>query len=159
MSYIFQSADDTDKLTGSSKICNIINDFVDYDKKFPLIYGKIKALFGKPIYETENMEELFSYCILAASENDDTVYLGIYCAGSGLAIGGRQNEASKRAANALVDYIRQAEAVDYAHKAYYMDGPAVLEFGVNDGVPYYYEKELELSEKEFGELYAKLYGL
>lgn len=159
MAYIFQSVEDTDKLTGSSKICNIINDFIDYDKEFPLVYGKIKSLFGKPIYETENMEELFSYCILTALENGDTVYLEIYCAGSGLAIGGRQNEVSKKAAKALVDYIRKAETMDYAHKAYYMDGPAVLEFGVNDGVPFYNEKELELSEKEFSELYAKLYGL
>ncbi len=159
MAYIFKSVDDTDKLTGSSKICNIINDFKNYDKEFPLTYGKIKALFGKPIYETENLEELFSYCVSAASENGDTVYLGIYCAGSGLAVGGQQNEASKMAANALADYIRQAEAVDYAHKAYYMDGPTVLEFGVNGGIPYYNETELELSEKEFSELYAKLYGL
>ncbi len=159
MAYTFQSVQDTEKLTGTSNICNIINDFVDYEKKFPIAYGKIKARFGQPIYETENLENLFSYCVLATSEDGEEVYLDIYCAGSGLAIGGHQNEAAKKAANALLDYILQAEPVDYAHKAYYMDGPTVLEFGITDGVPYYHEAELELSEKEFRDLYAKLYGV
>lgn len=159
MSYTFQLAKDAGKSAGGGKICNIIDGFVDYEKNFPLAYGKIKALFGQPIYETENLEDLFSYCVVAKSEEGEEVYLDIYCAGSGPAIGGKQDEASQKAAKALVDYIWQAEPVDYAYKGYYMDGPTVLELGIKNGVPYYEEAELELSEEEFNELCSRLYGL
>ena len=154
MPYTFQSVKSMKKLTDSSKLYNFIEDFSNYGNQFPLICGKIKALFGQPIYETENMENLFSYCILATSEE---VYLDIYCAGSGLAVGGMSDEKSRNAAKALVDYVRQAEAIDYAYKAYYLDGPTALEFGIRDGAPYYNETELRLSEKEFRELFFNMY--
>ena len=156
MSSKFQSIKDTEKLIGSSKLYNFIEDFADYGNQFSLICGKIKALFGEPIYKTENLENLFSYCILATSEESEEVYLDIYCAGSGLAVGGMSNEKSRKAAKALVDYVRQAEPVNYAYKAYYLDSHSALEFGIRDGAPYYNETELNLSEKEFSELYARL---
>ena len=156
MPYIFQSMKDTEKLTDSSKLYNFIEGFADYGNQFSLICGKIKALFGQPIYETENMENLFLYCILATSEEGEEVYLDIYCAGSGPAVGGMPDEKSRKAAKALVDYVWQAEPVNYTHKAYYLDGPSVLEFGIKNGSPYYNETELKLSEKEFTELYTHL---
>ena len=69
---------------------------------------------------------------------------------------GMSDKISRKAAKALVDYVRQAEAIDYAYKAYCLDGPTALEFGIRDGTPYYNETELRLSEKEFRELYARL---
>ena len=57
----------------------------------------------------------------------------------------------------LVDYVRQAEAIDYAYKAYNLDGPTALEFGIRDGDPYYNETELRLSDKEFRELLFNVY--
>lgn len=156
MPYTFQSVKDMEKSADSSKLYNFIEGFADYGNQFSLICGKIKALFGEPIYKTENMENLFSYCILATSEDEEEVYLDIYCAGSGPAVGGMQDEKSRKAAKALVDYVRQAEPVNCTYKAYYLDGPAALEFGIRDGVPYYNEAELKLSEKEFRELYARL---
>ena len=153
MPYTFQSVKSMEILTDSSKLYNFIEDFSDYGNQFSIICGKIKALFGQPIYETKNLENLFSYCILATSEE---VYLDIYCAGSGLAVGGISDEKSRKAAKALVDYVRQAEPINYAYKAYYLDGPTALEFGIRDGAPYYNETELRLSEKEFRELYARL---
>lgn len=159
MSYTFQSTENTEGLAGSSKICSIIDGFMDYEKNFPLAYGKIQALFGQPFYETENLEDLFSYNILAKSEDGEEVYLNIYCAGSGPSIGGKRGEASEKAAKALVDYIWQADPVDYDYKGYYMDGPTALELGIKNGVPYFNEVELELSDEEFERLYAKLYGL
>ncbi|MCI8615421.1 hypothetical protein [Parablautia intestinalis] len=156
MPYTFQSVKDKEKLADSSKLYNFIESFADYGNQFSLICGKIKALFGQPIYETENLENLFLYCILTTSEEGEEVYLDIYCAGSGPAVGGMQDEKSRRAAKALVDYVWQAEPVNYAYKAYYLDGPTTLEFGIRDGAPYYNETELRLSEKEFRELYARL---
>lgn len=159
MKYTFESVEDTGKLSLSSNICNLIEGYADYGNQFSLVCGKIKSLFGQPVYETENMENLFSYCIMATSEDKEEVYLDVYCAGTGPAVGGEQNEASKNAAKALMDYILQAKPVDYANKAYYMDGPTVIEYGIRDGVPYYNEAELDLSEEEFSELYARLYDL
>lgn len=156
MSYTFQTVKDTERLIGSSKLYNFIESFEDYQNQFSLICGKIKALFSQPTYETENVENLFSYCILATSEEGEEVYLDIYCAGSGPAVGGMSDEQSTKAARALVDYVWQAEPVDYAYKAYYMDGPTSLEFGIRDGAPYYNETELKLSEKEFRELYKRI---
>lgn len=154
MPYTFQSVKSMEILTDSSKLYNFIEDFSDYGNQFSLICGKIKALFDQPIYETKNLENLFSYCILATSEE---VYLDIYCAGSGLAVGGISDEKSRKAAKALVDYVRQAKAIDYAYKAYNLDGPTALEFGIKDGTPYYNETELSLSEKEFKELFFNMY--
>lgn len=157
MKYTFEAMKDEEKLVSTSKICSIIDGFADYNKKLTLVYGKIKALFGQPVYESENLENLFSYCVMATPEDGESVYLEVYCAGSGPAIGGRHNEACEKAAKALVDYIWQAEPADYEQKGYYMDGPTVLEFGIKNGVPYYNESELHLSEEEFRELYEKLY--
>ncbi|RKJ43565.1 hypothetical protein D7X98_15135 [bacterium 1XD8-76] len=156
MPYTFQAVKDMEKLADSSRLCNFIESFADYGNQFSLICGKIKALFGKPIYETENVENLFLYCILATSEEGEEVYVDIYCAGSGPAVGGIQDEKSGKAAKALVDYVWKAEPVNYTHKAYYLDGPVVLEFGIRDGAPYYNETELRISEEEFSELYARL---
>ena len=155
MPYTFQSVRNIEKLTDSSKLYNFIESFSDYGNQFSLICGKIKALFGQPIYETESLENLFSWCILAASEEEE-VYLDIYCASSGPAVGGMSDEKSRKAAKALVDYVRQAEPINYAYKAYYLDGPTALEFEIREGTPYYNETELRLSEKEFRELYARL---
>lgn len=156
MPYTFQAVKDTGKLTDSSKLYNFIESFTDYGNQFSLICGKIKALFGQPIYETENLENLFLYYILTTSEEGEEICLDIYCAGSGTAVGGMQDEKSRKAAKALVDYVWQAEPVNYTHKAYYLDGPAVLEFGIKNGSPFYNETELSLSEKEFTELYTRL---
>lgn len=146
MSYTFQPVKSREKLTKSSNICNFIEDYADYEEQFPLICGKIKALFGQPLYETEDLENLFSYCICATSEEMEEVYLDVYCGGTGPAVGGMSDEKSGKAAKALVDYVRQAEPINYAYKAYYFDGPTALEFGIKDGVPYYNETELSFPE-------------
>ena len=100
--------------------------------------------------------EIFLYRILTASDEGEEIYLDIYCAGSGPAVGGMQEEKSRKAAKALVNYVWQVEPINYTHKAYYLDGPTVLEFGIKNGSPYYNETELRLSEEEFTELYTHL---
>lgn len=159
MAYTFKSEGTTEHLPYGSNICNIIDGFTDYENQFALTYGRIKALFDKPLFETENMEELFSYCISATSEDGTTVYLDVYCAGSGPAIGGLHDEASKKAAQELTAYINQADPIDYSCKCYYMDGPTVLNVGIKDGQPFYHEEELTLTKEEFDKLYTRLYGL
>lgn len=63
------------------------------------------------------------------------------------------------AAEALAEFVRNAESVDYSYEGYYMDGPCMIKMGVKDGTPYYEEEEINLSETEFKELYNRLYGL
>lgn len=159
MKYTFKSEGNSGHMPLGSKICNIIDGFADYGNRFALVYGKIRALFGNPVFESENMENLFSYCIAATAEDGNTVYLDIYCAGSGPAVGGLSDEASQEAARELTAYILQSASVDYSCKCYYMDGPSVLEIGIKDGRPFYQEEALVLSEEQFKDLYARLYGL
>lgn len=161
MKYTF-TAEGADKLqSGTSKICGIYDDFTDpeYAQKQAKGLGQLKALFGEPLYISENCEEQFSYCISAASEDNRKLYFEVYSGPSGLSIGGRMDELSKNAANLLAEYICSAETVDYDYTGYYMDGPCKIEQGIKDGVPYYHEEELVLSEEEFKELYQKLYNL
>ena len=106
-------AEGKDKLPMGSKICNIINGFPDdYSEQEALTYGRLRKLFGEPLYESEDLEEQYSYCISAARDGK-TVYLEVYSGSSGPAIGGEQNKDSRDAAHELIALIQQAEAADY----------------------------------------------
>ena len=122
-----------------------------------LVFGQLKQLFGEPLYMSRNLEEQYEYCISATDENNEVVYLTAYSAGSGPAIGGGGDEKSKEAADALAEYISQAQAADYKYEGYYMDGPCIVRFGVINGVPYAEEENLEqFSEEEIRALFQEL---
>lgn len=54
--YQFKTIDDKEKISGS-KIFNIIDGFPsDYSEQAVLIYGKLKTLFGEPLYEEKDVE-------------------------------------------------------------------------------------------------------
>lgn len=137
-------AESKDKLPMGSKICNIIDDFPDdYSEQEALTYGRLRKLFGEPLYESEDVEEMYSYCISAARD-DKTVYLNAYSGASGPAIGGDEDDKDSRdAAYELIDFIKQAEAADYDYKGVYYDGPSEVRMGVKNGVPYFEENEIE----------------
>lgn len=59
MAYTFKSESAMGDMAYGSKICSIIDGFADYENQFALTCGKIRALFDNPLYETENMENLF----------------------------------------------------------------------------------------------------
>ena len=89
MPYTFTAENTPDNLPGGGQICLIIENFdKDYMTNNALVYGKLKTLFGEPLYETEDNENLYSYCIRATSENGDIVYLDVYSGPTGPAIGG-----------------------------------------------------------------------
>lgn len=52
MTYTFKS-ESMDKSPCGSKICNIIVGFADYGNQLAITYGKIRARFGEPLYETK----------------------------------------------------------------------------------------------------------
>lgn len=158
MEYVFKAETmETEKqfLPASSKIRGLCTDFrLESDA---LVLGQLKRLFGEPLYMSRNLEHQYEYFISATDENNEIVYLTVYSAGSGPAIGGRQNQKSKEAADALADYISQSGAADFKYEGYYLDGPCIVRFGVIDGIPYGEEEELEqFSEEEMKSLFQKL---
>lgn len=153
--YTFTKTEDEEKIWGTSKICNFYGYF-EYQKT-PLIYGQMQTLFGKPLYETEDVENQYEYIIAVTDKEGTVTYLTVYSGPSGPAIGGRTGD--ERAASALLTYICSAEASDYDYEGYYMDIPCKVREGVEDGVPYHWEEELHLSDEEYLALYERVYGV
>ena len=137
--FTFQKEDSFDNLPGSSKIYDLTAGYEDYGNQCALVYGKLRTLFGEPLYETEDNENLYAYCICAISEDGDVIYLEAYSGPTGPAIGGGQSEDALLAAEALSDYIWQAQPSDYSCTSYYADAPSIIEMGVQNGKPYYRE--------------------
>ena len=151
--YTFKAEKSMDKLPQNrSAICGISEDPV-------LVYGKLKSLFGEPIYETQNLEEQYAYCICAVNEEGQECYIEVYNGSSGAAIGGSGSKESSQAAAELVEVIQAASAVDYDYTGYYMDAAVKICQGIKNGEVYQRGEELNLSEEEFAELYKRLYGL
>lgn len=72
------------EIEGTSKIRNI-SETVEGDV---LCLGQLKTLFGEPLYMTKNLEEQYTYCIMAVDGEGKEIYLTAYSGPSGPAIGG-----------------------------------------------------------------------
>ena len=59
-----------------------------------IAYGRLRALFGEPNYETQNFEDAYSYILFVESESSEKIYLEVYEGSSGPAIGGLNNAES-----------------------------------------------------------------
>lgn len=140
--YQFKAVDDLQKISGSN-IMNIIDGFPsDYNEQTVLIYGKLRTLFGDPLYEEEDIENQYTYVVSTTTEDGREIFLHAYSGSSGPAIGGQQDEESRKAAYQLSEMIQQAAPTDYDYVGYYMDGPSRIHEGIKNGVPYYEEEEL-----------------
>lgn len=131
----------------SSNICSIYEIDENFEKNCVMVLGQLKHLFGKPRYITNNLENQFSYIIKAINEeNGDCLFLEVYAASSGPAIGGLNDSNSHSAAQELAMYIRQSPAADYDYEGYYLDTMSKVHYRVQNGVPSW--EETEISEKE-----------
>ncbi len=148
MKYTFKKSEEDKTIAGSSKLCGIYDDF----GKDILAFGQLKTLFGEPLYISENLENQFSYCIVATSESGEIYYLDAYSASSGPSIGGPAS--AREAAMALATYIREAAVSDYDYEGYYLDGPSKVKMGIKNGQPY--EEYEELSPDEAIDLYQRI---
>ena len=157
--YQFKAVNDQEKISGS-KIFNIIDGFPsDYSEQAVLIYGKLKTLFGDPLYEEKDIENQYTYAVVTTTEDGREIYLHAYNGPSGPAIGGKQDEESRKAAYQLLEMIQQATPTDYDYVGYYLDGPSRIQEGIKNGVPYYDEEELDdLSEEEMDKIYREVTG-
>lgn len=106
-----------------------------------IAYGRLRALFGEPNYETQNFEDAYAYILFIEPESSEKIYLEVYEGSSGPAIGGLNNGESLQAAKTLKKLIEESEEVaDYQYEGYYLDLDSKINMGIKDGVPYYTEE-------------------
>lgn len=157
--YQFKAVDDQEKISGS-QILNIIDGFPsDYSEQTALIYGKLKTLFGEPLYEEKDLENQYTYGVVTTTEDGREIFLHAYNGPSGPAIGGQQDKESRKAAYQLLEMIQQAAPMDYDYVGYYLDGPTRIQEGIKNGVPYFEEVGLDnLSEEEMDAIFREVAG-
>ena len=114
------------------------------DLESVIAYGRLRALFGEPNYETQNSEDAYSYILFVEPESSEKIYLEVYEGSSGPAIGGLNNAESLQAAETLKKLIEESEEVaDYQYEGYYQDLDLKISMGIKNGVPYYNEEPCE----------------
>lgn len=157
--YQFKAVNDQKKI-GGSNITNIIDGFPsDYMEQVILIYGKLKTLFGEPLYEEKDLENQYIYGVVTTTEDGREIFLHAYNGPSGPAIGGQQDAESRKAAYQLIELIQQAAPTDYDYVGYYLDGPVRIREGIKNGVPYFEEMPLDdLSEEEMDKIFREVRG-
>ena len=84
-------------IKGGSNILNVYAE--ESGEMHSLFIGQAMALFGEPDYMTKDYENIFTTSIMAVNEDGETVYLYVYHGPSGPAIGGKNDEKSRSAAN------------------------------------------------------------
>ena len=147
--YRFENANATKEYyMPSSNICSIYEFDENFEKNCVMVLGQLKHLFEKPRYVTNNLENQFSYIIKAINEETkECLFLEVYAASSGPAIGGLNDSNSRLAVQELAIYIRQSPTVDYDYEGYYLDTMSKVHYSIQNGVPSW--KEVEISTKEF----------
>ncbi|MGN0669694.1 MAG: hypothetical protein ACI4JZ_04010 [Oscillospiraceae bacterium] len=133
--YIFKPCS-ADLLPQSARIRNLYDDkSAEYHSLF---VGQVLSRFGEPDYTTEDNENLFSKAVSAEDKDGNVIYFDVYYGSSGPAIGGDvRDEESRKAADALVEYIMSAEPKDFEYTSVYEDFGVTVRMGVESGKPYY----------------------
>lgn len=150
--YHFKVEERLDKIVmGSGKLCNFSEDGA-------IVYGKLKSLFGEPIYESENYEDQYTYVFSVSDEAGEEFCIYAYSGSTGPAIGGLQNEESRQAAAELMEMMQTAFPVDFDYVGYYMDGPCKVYEGIKNGEAYHRD-EFDIPEEELAEVAKRIYCL
>ena len=135
---------DFQKDTSLTSIPESNGKLLNLDLESVIAYGRLRALFGEPNYETQNFEDAYSYILFVEPESSEKIYLEVYEGSSGPAIGGLNNAESLQAAETLKKLIEESEEVaDYQYEGYYQDLDLKISMGIKNGVPYYNEEPCE----------------
>lgn len=135
---------DFKKDTSLTSIPGNSSNLTNLDLEPVIAYGRLRALFGEPNYETQNFEDAYSYILFVEPESFEKIYLEVYEGSSGPAIGGLNNAESLQAAETLKKLIEESEEVaDYQYEGYYLDLDSKITMGIKDGVPYCNEEFCE----------------
>lgn len=120
------------------------SNLTNLDLEPAIAYGRMRALFGEPNYETQNFEDAYAYILSVEPESSEKIYLEVYEGSSGPAIGGLNNAECLKTAEALKKLIEESEEVaDYQYEGYYLDLDSKINMGIKDGVPYYKEESCD----------------
>lgn len=137
---------ETSDIESFSKICNVDylgeNQWVEY-------FGSLIALFGEPLYISDDFETMFEYYIKAESKEGTYVVLSVYSGPSGPAIGGDveiewdkgRKAFQQEAVLALIELIKSTKPANYSYEGFYEDYSLGIKCGVKNGKPYYEEIE------------------
>lgn len=135
---------DFKKDTSLTSIPESNGKLLSLDLESVIAYGRLRALFGEPNYETQNSEDAYSYILFVEPESSEKIYLEVYEGSSGPAIGGLNNAESLQAAETLKQLIEESEEVaDYQYEGYYQDLDLKISMGIKNGVSYYNEEPCE----------------
>ena len=135
---------DFQKDTSLTSIPESNGKLLNLDLESVIAYGRLRALFGEPNYETQNSEDAYSYILFVEPESSEKIYLEVYEGSSGPAIGGLNNAESLQAAETLKKLIEESEEVaDYQYEGYYQELDLKISMGIKNGVPYYNEEPCE----------------
>lgn len=132
--YSFETTNRIDLIRGTSKLLSLRDGHECSGEEATKIFGQILCIFGEPMYISENMEDPFLYCIIAADANGKQFVLTIYHGKTGLSIGGNENiEGICDAALALKQYIKEAVTVDFEYIGYLNEGLTKIIMKIENG--------------------------
>lgn len=143
--YTFQrseSMSDLEAMAGTSHVYGPLDMSLETDARFR---GALLALFGEPLWESEDYEAAYEYLIRAVDEEGREYLLTAYQGPSGAAVGGdTQVQGIEEAAEALCDLLLESEPADFEAEMVYMDLGIRVIYGCRDGKPYVTETKEEL---------------
>jgi len=143
--WTFEALDEIEDSFWTSKIMNT-TDLRDGPEEWVLMFGRLITLFGEPLEMTEDLENAYTYVILATHVDGEAHVLTVYHGPSGPAIGGHHQEGVILAAEALRDYILLAEPSDFEWVGYYLDAPSRVYLQIENGNATYSEQRLTEEE-------------
>lgn len=146
--YTFEAVDDLERIFGTSRILRIAKGYSAEEDA--LIQGQLLTLFGEPAQTSMDLENAYTYVILARDDEGNEYYLSAYAGPSGPAIGGDSSvPGTEDAAEALKDCVREAAPADYEYNGFYFDTSSKIIQGVSEGRVYY--EETLMTEEQFME--------
>ena len=124
--------------SGNSKLMNL---WLFPEHNDVLIYGALQALFGEPVYTTENFEDAYSYSLVAKNEDGKEICFEVYQGSSGCAVGGSaMSELLVSSVEELKRLLTETTPKDYVYEGYYMDADMKIRCGIQNGHPFFEEE-------------------
>ena len=137
-----ESMKDLEAMAGTSHVYGPPQVSLETDARFR---GALLALFGEPLWESEDYEAAYEYLIRAVDEEGREYLLTAYQGPSGAAIAGdTQTEGIEEAAESLCELLLESEPADFEAEMVYMDLGIRVSYGCRDGKPYVRETKEEL---------------
>lgn len=139
--YIYKALTEDDQNLGFSKF---LDTGIFEGKESARFRGSLIALFGEPLYKSDNAEGAYHY-VIEVSRDASKWYFAVYQGPSGPAIGYSKEHSAdaKEAAEALLNSIRETAPADFHEVIYYEDFGSTITYGCTDGECFYKEENEE----------------